>query len=157
MHSCYFELYRMKTDGTGRRKITSERILDIASVSPDGRWVVAGSPNSDEEHTASMKAFPVDGGASVPLCVDYCILSWDTTGRYAYFSFASHGRGSYALPVIHDVGLPKLPAGGARRQDFMNVKTDIAIPRSVQSAVNPSVYAYTRETTRRNLYRIQLY
>ena len=42
-------LYRMKIDGTDRRKITSERILDIAAVSPDGRWVIAGSPNSDEE------------------------------------------------------------------------------------------------------------
>jgi eukaryotic-like serine/threonine-protein kinase len=149
-------LYRMKTDGTGRRKITSERILDIASVSPDGRWVVAGSPNSDEEHTASMKAFPVDGGASVPLCVDYCVLSWDTAGRYAYLSFLPYGSGSYALPVMHDVGLPKLPAGGARSNDFINAKTAIAIPRSVQSAVSPSVYAYTRETTRRNLYRIQI-
>jgi hypothetical protein len=57
---------------------------------------------------------------------------------------------------MQDVGRPKLPAGGARRQDFINVKTDIAIPRSVQSAISPSVYAYTRETTRRNLYRIQL-
>jgi eukaryotic-like serine/threonine-protein kinase len=149
-------LYRMKTDGTGRRKITSERILDIASVSPDGRWVVAGSPNSDEEHTASMKAFPVDGGASVPLCIDYCVLSWDTAGRYAYLSFLPYGSGTYALPVIHDVGLPKLPAGGARSYDFINAKTDIAIPQSVQSAVSPSVYAYTRETTRRNLYRIQI-
>jgi eukaryotic-like serine/threonine-protein kinase len=149
-------LYRMKTDGTDRRKITSERILDIASVSPDGRWVVVGSPNSDEENPASMKAFPVDGGASVPLCVDYCVLSWDTAGRYAYFSFMPYGSGSYALPVMQDVGLPKLPAGGARRQDFINAKTDIAIPRSVQSAVNPSIYAYTRETTRRNLYRIEL-
>jgi eukaryotic-like serine/threonine-protein kinase len=149
-------LYRMKTDGTGRRKITSERILDIASVSPDGRWVVAGAPNSDEEHPASMKAFPVDGGASVPLCVDYCVLSWDTAGRYAYISFLPYGAGSYALPVMRDVGLPKLPAGGVRSQDFINVKTDIAIPQSVQSAVSPSLYAYTRETTRRNLYRIQL-
>jgi Tol biopolymer transport system component len=148
-------LYRMKTDGTGRRKITSERILDIAAVSPDGRWVVAGSPNSDEEHPASMKAFPVDGGASVPLCADYCVLSWDTAGKYAYISFLPYGTGSYALPVMQDVGLPKLPPGG-RRQDFINVKTDIAIPRSVQSAISPSVYAYTRETTRRNLYRIQL-
>jgi hypothetical protein len=26
----------------------------------------------------------------------------------------------------------------------------------VHSAVSPSVYAYTRQTTRRNLYRIQL-
>jgi eukaryotic-like serine/threonine-protein kinase len=149
-------IYRMKPDGTGRRKITSERILDIASVSPDGRWVVAGAPNSDEEHPASMKAFPVDGGASVPLCVDYCVLSWDTAGRFAFISFMSDGSRSYALPVIHDVGLPKLPAGGARSQDFINVKTNIAIPQSVQSAVSPSVYAYTRETTRRNLYRIPL-
>ena len=149
-------LYRMKTDGTGRRKITSERILDIASVSPDGRWVVAGSPNSDEEHTASMKAFPVDGGASVPLCVDYCVVSWDPAGRYAYLYFLPYGSGSYALPVIHDVGLPKLPAGGASRHDFINAKTAIAIPQSVQSAVSPSLYAYTRETTRRNLYRIQI-
>jgi eukaryotic-like serine/threonine-protein kinase len=149
-------LYRMKTDGTDRRKITSERILDIAAVSPDGRWVIAGSPNSDEEYPASMKAFPVDGGASVPVCVDYCVLSWDTAGRYAYISFLPYGSGSHALPVMHDVGLPKLPAGGARREDFINAKTDIAIPRSVQSAVSPSVYAYTRETTRRNLYRIQL-
>jgi hypothetical protein len=128
----------MKTDGTGRRKITSERILDIASVSPDGRWVVAGSSNSDEEHPASMKAFPVDGGAPVPLCVDYWWLSWDTAGRYVFFSFLPYGSGSYALPVMHD-GLPKLPAGGARRQDLINAKAEIAIPGSVQSAVSPSL------------------
>ncbi|MCU1304588.1 MAG: serine/threonine protein kinase [Candidatus Sulfotelmatobacter sp.] len=148
-------LYRMKTDGTDRRKITSERILDIASVSPDGRWVVAGSPNSDEEHLAIMKAFPVDGGLPVPLCADYCWVSWDTAGRYVHLSFLPYGSGSYVLPVVHD-GLPKVPAGGARRQDFINAKTDIAIPQSVQSAVSPFVYAYTHEATRRNLYRIQL-
>ena len=34
-------LYRMKTDGTNRHKITPERILDSIDVSPDGRWVVA--------------------------------------------------------------------------------------------------------------------
>src|SRR5882757_3903940 len=149
-------IYRMKTDGTDRRKITSERILDIASVSPDGRWVVAGSPNSDEDHPASMKAFPVDGGASVPLCADYCVVSWDTAGKYAFVSFLPYGSGSYALPVIHDVGLPKLPAGGVRSQDFPNAKTNITLPGTVQSGISPSVYAYTRETTHRNLYRIQL-
>jgi eukaryotic-like serine/threonine-protein kinase len=149
-------IYRMKSDGTGRRKITPERILDISAVSPDGRWVAAGSPSSDEEHPASVKAFPVDGGASVPLCIDYCHVTWDTAGRYAYFSFIPNGSSSYALPVIHDVGLPKLPAGGARRQDFINVKTNITLLQSVQSAVSPSVYAYTREATRRNLYRIPL-
>jgi hypothetical protein len=61
------------------------------------------------------------------------------------------------LPVVHDVGLPKLPpAGIVRSQDFTNAKTNVAIPWFVKSAVSPSVYAYTRENTRRNLYRIQL-
>ena len=130
-------LYRMKPDGTGRRKITSERILDISAVSPDGRWVAAGSPNSDEEHPAGMKAFPVDGGISVPLCIDYCHVTWDAAGRYVYFFFMPNGSGSYALPVIQGVGLPKLPAGGARSQDFINAKTNIAITQTVQSAVSP--------------------
>ena len=58
--------------------------------------------------------------------------------------------------MIQGVGLPKLPAGGARSQDFINAKTNIAITQTVQSAVSPSVYAYTRENTRRNLYRIPL-
>jgi Tol biopolymer transport system component len=149
-------IYRMKTDGTGRRKISSERILDIAAVSPDGRWVVAGTPNSDEAQTALMKAFPVDGGASVRVCAEYCVINWDTAGRYAYLSFMPFGRGSYALPVMRDVGLPKLPPGGAGRQDFINARTAVALPVSVQSALNPSVYAYTREATRRNLYRIPI-
>jgi serine/threonine protein kinase len=150
-------LYRMKIDGTGRRKITPERILDIESVSPDGRWVVVGAPNPDEEYTASAKAFPVDGGASVPVCVGYCSLNWDTAGKYALVSFFANGGGSYATPVMHDLGLPKLPpAGLAGSQDFTNAKTTIALPWFVQSAVSPTVYAYTRENTRRNLYRIQL-
>ena len=147
----------MKTDGTDRRKITSERILDIESVSPDGRWVVVGAPNPDEEYTASAKAFPVDGGASVPVCVGYCAINWDTAGKYALVSFFTNGGGSYATPVMHDLGLPKLPSAGlVPSQDFINAKTTLAIPWFVQSAVSPSVYAYTRENTRRNLYRIQL-
>jgi serine/threonine protein kinase len=150
-------LYRMKADGTSRRKITSERILDVEAVSPDGRWVVAAAPNSDEEHMTLSKAFAVDGGPSVPLCFDYCELRWDTAGRYAYLSFLAYGEGSYAMPVTQDVGLPKLPpAGLARGQDFINPKTTVALPWIVQSAVSPSVYAYIRENTRRNLYRIQL-
>src|ERR1700721_2336947 len=50
-------LYRMKTDGTNRQKISQERILDSVDVSPDGRWVVAVSGNSDEQHPMQTKAF----------------------------------------------------------------------------------------------------
>jgi hypothetical protein len=54
-------------------------------------------------------------------------------------------------------GLPKLPPVAATRiEDFGKPKEIKAIPWQVESAVNPSVYAYTRENARRNLYRIQL-
>jgi Tol biopolymer transport system component len=34
-------LYRMKADGSGRRRISPQRIFDARAVSPDGRWVIA--------------------------------------------------------------------------------------------------------------------
>jgi hypothetical protein len=54
-------------------------------------------------------------------------------------------------------GLPKVPPAGITRiEDFTNPKTNPPIPWNVESAVNTSIYAYTRSNTRRNLYRIPL-
>ncbi len=150
-------LYHMKADGTGRRKISSQRVFDVFAASPDGRWFVAASPGPDQEHMAQVTAFAVDGSTSVPVCLAYCPLAWDTTGKFVYVSFPSLYEGSYPLPVLYDTGLPKLPpAGIARIEDFASAKTAAPIPEVVESALSPSVYAYTRQNTRRNLYRIPL-
>jgi eukaryotic-like serine/threonine-protein kinase len=150
-------LYRMKTDGSGRRKITSERIIDVTSVSPDGRWVVAGAVGSDKEHPKGVRAFSLDGSATVTLCVVNCQVYWDLSGKFAFLYFPTLHQGSYALPVMRDSGLPKIPlTATARIEDFASPKAITSIPWYVQSAVNSSVYAYTRQNTRRNLYRIQL-
>jgi Tol biopolymer transport system component len=150
-------LYRMKADGTGRRKITPEPILDCFTVSPDGRWVVASSRSSNEDNPASIRAFAVDGSAPVPLCLRYCFFRWDTTGHSAYLFFPGLSQSSYSIPVIHDLGLPKIPpAGFASPEDIPNAKTNAAIPWLVESAVSRSVYTYSRVNTRRNLYRVQL-
>jgi hypothetical protein len=53
-------IYRMKTDGTSRRKITSESTAEVNSVSPDGRWVVAGGMGTAQEPTRGMRAFALD-------------------------------------------------------------------------------------------------
>ena len=148
-------LYRMKADGTGRTRITSETILDVRAVSPDARWIVAVTKGPDEEHTVATKAFAVNGGRVVPLCFGFCRLNWDNSGKVFYLALSLDG-GSYVLPVLHDTGLPKLPAAGiSRPEDFTNAKS-AAIPWFVESAASPSVYAYTRLNTRRNLYRIPL-
>jgi len=74
-----------------------------------------------------------------------------------YVHFPQLSESTQALPVLHDSGLPRLPpAGITRKEDVTNLKSAVAIPRFVESAVSPSVYAYTRQNTRRNLYRIQL-
>ena len=146
-------IYRMKADGTDRHKMIPDRILGIGSVSPDGRWVVAAVPGPDEDHPALMKAFAVDGSGPVVLCANICVPIWDSTGKFVYLNFGELHRGSYLFPVTGN-GLPKAPPGGiASKDDLGNVK---AIPWGVDSALDSTVYAYTRETNRRNLYRIQL-
>jgi serine/threonine protein kinase/Tol biopolymer transport system component len=150
-------LYRVKADGTGRHKISSQRVFDAFAVSPDGRWFAAASPGPDQEHTAQVTAFAVDGSASVPLCLSYCWVTWDTSGKFVYLSFSLMYQGSYSLPVLHDTGLPKLPPSGiAQLEDLRNATTAAMIPQIVTSAVSPSIYAYVRQNTRRNLYRIPL-
>ena len=150
-------LYRMKADGSGRRKLASQRIVELTSVSPDGRWAVAGSLGSDKEPFPGVRAFASDGSATATVCVVNCEVYWDLSGKFAFLYFPTLHQGSYALPVMRDSGLPKIPlTPTARIEDFANPKAITAIPWYVQSAVNSSVYAYTRQNTRRNLYRIQL-
>jgi hypothetical protein len=146
----------MKPDGTGRSKLIQDRVIEVAAVTPDGRWVIVGVPNPDEERPAIVKAIALDGSARapVPICVLACWLHWDLTGKFVFLDSPDLGRGSYVIPVIQDGVLPKIPSAPIRRiEDIPNAKK---IPWDVGSALNPSVYAYTRETTRKNLYRIPL-
>jgi serine/threonine protein kinase len=150
-------IYRVKTNGTGRRKIASDRIVDIESVSPDGRWVIAGGLGSDESHTPGIRAFASDGAARLTLCSLNCELNWDSSGKYAFLNFPTLNRGSYLLPIMLDSGLPKFPPAGVFGMEYTsNPRVVTASPWYVQAAVNPSLYAYTRQDTRRNLYRISL-
>ncbi len=147
-------LYRMKADGTARRKISPDRILGISGVSPDGRWVVGASPSPDEEHPVAMRAFAVDGSAPQLLCDVLCVIKWDSSGKFVYLNFPDLHEETYVLPVVPDVGLPRVPLAGIATKDYLaNAKT---IPWVVDSALDPSIYAYTRENVRRNLYRIPL-
>jgi hypothetical protein len=150
----------MRTDGSARKKISPDRILEIYDVSPDGSWVAVEMPGpGDEEHIdlGTAKALAVDGSAAVTVCAGYCLFNWDTSGRFLYLNYPDQGGKSLALPVMRETGLPKLPpVAGRRFEDFGKPKETRIIPWQVESALNPSVYSYTRLNTRRNLYRIQL-
>ena len=151
-------LYRMKADGTNRRKISPQRIFDAQAVSPDGRWVVASSPFASEDRTAAIVAFAVDGSETVTLCQSFCFPGWNNAGNLFFIYFPTlHDQGSYLLPVQPDTGLPKLPPSGIQHlEELTGPKPAAVFPHVVSSAVNESVYAYTSQNTRRNLYRIQV-
>jgi Tol biopolymer transport system component/tRNA A-37 threonylcarbamoyl transferase component Bud32 len=151
-------IYRSKQDGTERRKIVPDPVLDAFSVSPDGRWVVAPVKGTDEGHQAVFAAYPLDGGASFPVCNSLCEVGWDITGKFFYLGFRSAGdTNTYMLPVSQSRGIPYFPPGGASTGDELKGdKGLIVIPQQFDSAIGPTHYSYTRHDTRRNIYRIPL-
>jgi eukaryotic-like serine/threonine-protein kinase len=151
-------LYRMHSDGSARRKIIPDAILDLVAVSPDGRWVLTQAKSQDEEHTTAIMAYSLDGAPAVRLCNSLCLAGWDTQGRFLGLQFLNSGDGNtYVMLVSPPRGLPNLPPNGVT--DAKDLKADkkiLVIPHAVESAVSPALYSFTQQTTRRNIYRIPL-
>ncbi len=155
-------LARMKSDGSNRRNISSQHVVDVTAVSPDGRWIIASSPVSGSEFPAETMAFAVDGGKILPVCQGYCGMYWDASGKFAYLKYYLKFNEAYksdamaVLPVQQDTGLPKLPPRGVTIEDDVFKANLATIPANVGSIVGPSLYVYAVQNTRRNLYRIPL-
>jgi eukaryotic-like serine/threonine-protein kinase len=95
-------LVRIKEDGTGRERITPTPVQDKFGVSPDGEWVIVGSPGAGE-NVPAMLAVPTHGGAPRKICVD-CYAGWSSDGRFFYVSidhraFAASPGKLLAIPV----------------------------------------------------------
>ena len=149
-------LYRMKVDGTARTRISSQRVLDIHAVSPDGRWVVAISASEDEEHSILTYAFAIDGSRSFRLCDEYCWVTWNVKGDLLYFSDKRVRPVAWpsVLAVDPTTGLPKMPNG---RLDAAAIPVNApVIKSSLTSGIDATNYAFTRYTVRRNIYRIPI-
>jgi hypothetical protein len=144
--------------GLGARKYFPCGILDFFALSPDDRWPVVQIARPDQEHPHSVITIPVEGGTPIQLCLDICLPSWDVREGFLYVNFlGQHDKNSYALPLRRGSGIPKLSSTGIMEiENLKKEKTALVIPQIVDSAVSPSFYAYTVQTTHRNLYRILL-
>ena len=151
-------LYRTSQDGTKRRKITPDPIVDLYSISPDGRWIVAPAKVRDDEQSVAITAFPLNGGPPLRVCNSFCGARWDISGKFFYLTFNNTGdSNTYALPVNPARGIPVFPPGGVTKADDLKAdKRVVVIPQTIDSAAGPNLYSYTRENTRRNIYRIPL-
>jgi Tol biopolymer transport system component len=154
-------IYTWQQDGSGRKKLLEEMILDLNAVSPDGRWItVHQKEDTDKDHPNRKVAYPNGGGRPVIVCRVECYAWWSLDGKYLALEFlatdSSHSQ-TYLLPVSAERGLPELPPAGLRGpEDLKTSSRGMVLPREVDSVLGPENYSYTITNIRRNIYRIPI-
>ncbi|HLZ41746.1 MAG TPA: protein kinase [Candidatus Sulfotelmatobacter sp.] len=161
-------IYRIKEDGTGLQKAIPNPIIFLMGVSPDAKWLAA-FVELPGAAAAAVVAYPTSGGAPMPLC-DRCQVQWARDGKFLYVTFPVFGGNgaeprekekpnkAYALPLTDSSAFARLAAHG------FNSEAELAkVPgvRVIDQALilpgpNPSIYAFSKQTVYRNLYRIPL-
>ena len=155
-------LYRMKRDGSERRKVIADPIIEFLGVSPDTQWVLALAALSDEQTSFGLKAYPVQGGPPVFVCYSGCDAEWSVDGRVFYLSLSGGmtqvSEKTFVIPLPHGKVLPPLPASGFRTEADLASIAGVQVIDHRVTAFGPrtSLYAFTRETAHRNIYRIQV-
>src|SRR5262249_5601068 len=150
----YGYAYRVQEDGTGLRKAFDHPVIGTRAVSPDGRWLIVYS-RPTEERTGGILAFPLSGGPPVRMFGPGLRVHWSADGRRLFLSFSSGT--TYLLPVAPGHALPEVPEGGFRSHtEAAHLPGAQIVVTSVDAAPGPTpdVYAFSRETVQRNLYRV---
>jgi serine/threonine protein kinase/sugar lactone lactonase YvrE len=153
-------LYRVGEDGSGLQKVLADPVTYFYDVSPDGKslalWVAG-----------PVLVYPTDGGSPItvgtvcaaaggenrgitPPCV-----SWSPDAKFIYLNLRTAGR-ICAVPLASGRNLPPLPASGIRSlEDAARLPgARVIAEERAFLGPSPSVYAFARVTTHRNIYRI---
>ncbi len=155
------QLFGIREDGTRRQKITEGGVLIVPAVSPDGEWVTVSSGSHGQRQ---LTAYSTRGAAPVHVYAGLGRLRWSRDGKRVYLSIAAAdgtafaaGR-TYVLPLPAGSMLPRVPAGGFRGEAEIAALPGVEVLPYGDLAPGPSaaVYAFSRITVTRNLYRIPL-
>jgi len=154
----YGFVFRVRPDGTGLRKAHEHPVTGLLGIAPDGQWVVVYARASREEAGGTL-ALPLGGGPAVKIYGNSSELRWSPDGRLLFFpggSTMATGSATYVVPLPPGRMLPPIPTGGFRSEaEAARIPGARVINNSnVAPGPSPEVYAFTRETVQRNLYRI---
>jgi len=148
-------LYRVREDGTNRRLAVPDS-GDMLGVSLDGASIAAWADGS------GATLYAIDGGEPTRIWGRDARLRWSADGRALFLSLSSTagtlystGR-TYIIPLGPGQLLPEIPPGGFRTEEELAALPGVTIIDAADVGPGPTaqVYAYTVETTQRNLYRI---
>jgi len=156
-------VYRALADGSAPQRVTDTPVFDMEAVDPGGTWVAASVslPVQNAAYGWTVTAFPVSGGAPVPLCY-ICHVRWSPDGKLLYLWF--HGWGgserpgakTYLIPLRPGRALPALSSVLKSEEEAQAIPGVEAVEPTGLVPGPARMYAFTRETAQRNLYRIPI-
>jgi Tol biopolymer transport system component/predicted Ser/Thr protein kinase len=156
-------LYRAPADGSPPQRVMDTPVINLESIDPGGSWVAADAslPGQNTLYGWMVAAYPVSGGAPVPLCY-ICHVKWAPDGKLLYLWF--HGWGGSEKPGAKTYLIPLRPGNPIPPlRSILKSDADVrGLPgvRAVEPAgLTPGpggLFAFSRETVQRNLYRIPI-
>ena len=149
-------IYRMKVDGTDRRKAYPDPILELQGIAPDGKSATVWAATSGTE--AQNLVVPLIGhGKPVTICTGYCGGEWSVDGRAFSIRLLGTDGGYTLISSVPPGGLPSLPPDGVRtRADMERVRGAKVLEGGLIPGPLPGLFAEQREEVHRNLYRIPI-
>jgi serine/threonine protein kinase len=166
-------LYRMQEDGSGAEQIATEPIVNLVTVSPDGRFAVATVPGRGQGGGVSLELISLRGEESMAACGANCVaafgpnriqappISWSMDGKSVFVGLQYFGLGTartVVLPYRSGVPLKTLWPKGLDTEDGVatNPGAKVIPEGNVFPASSASSYLSWRRGTQSNLYQIRL-
>jgi eukaryotic-like serine/threonine-protein kinase len=154
-----YALNRIREDGTSRQRIALVNTFVLGGVSPDGRWMSI----SDRE-SVTFYSFRGDPPFRFLGSGFVARARWSPDGNRMYLSLqlgeaSAFGFGrTYIIPLSAGALLPRAPAAGFQTEEELAAIPGVQVLpyADVGPGPTPDVYAFSRTTTTRNLYRIPL-
>ncbi|HET8967521.1 MAG TPA: hypothetical protein VFN20_14945, partial [Candidatus Acidoferrum sp.] len=167
------KIMSIKEDGSGQVALSDLDIMQLQSVSPDGRWafVSVAQPASHGDRNVMSLAVPLEGGVPITVC-DNCsfgfgitrssapLLSWSLDGKWLYVSlrqFAYDSSKTAVIPIKFGAAPPSFAKGFISEADFGRIPgAHLMNQNDVSSGVSPNYFVSTRRSAKANLFRIYL-
>jgi Tol biopolymer transport system component len=159
-------LYRMKEDGSDVEELSSNPIIGLTVVSPDGRWAVVLAPETGGGTRTEFVS--LRGEASVRVCcsVGFAnryqpLYNWSMDGTSLFVALQRFGSNTAKTVVLpYRSGVPfhvQWPRGFASEDDVMaNPGAKVIDEADLFPAASPTGYLKWRSSTQSNLYRVTL-
>jgi eukaryotic-like serine/threonine-protein kinase len=160
-------------DGSGQVAVSDLDIVQLQSISPDGRWALVGvTPTGGHgDRNVMVVAVPLEGGAPITVC-DSCsfgfgitrssapLLSWSLDGKWVYVCLRYFPFGSSktaAIPIKSGGAPPTFTKGFGSEADFARMPGALLINQdNISPGMLPNYFVITRRSAKANLFRIYL-